>query len=290
MLSMSLALMNRTFDQLPPGRWMHRVLQRGLQFTDVEIPLHRGMDELDGLRIAFLSDIHAGSYMSATDLQRIFARVAEQQPDLVCLGGDMINTREREILMFRDALPLIDPPLGIYAVPGNHDHFWGQDLGLWSAFLTELGVQVLLNRGVRITHRGAEFWLAGVDDLTEGDPDLRQALQGSRPDEPLILLSHHPDFFYEAAQVGVDLTISGHTHGGQIHVRGRSPVVHSEFGYLRGLFTDGPSRLYVGRGVGVSVLPVRIGAPPEVPIIRLRVGSPSSPSSGAGSGEGLSGG
>jgi hypothetical protein len=228
--------------------------------------------------------------MSATDLQRIFARVAEQQPDLVCLGGDMINTREREILMFRDALPLIDPPLGIYAVPGNHDHFWGQDLGLWSAFLTELGVQVLLNRGVRITHRGAEFWLAGVDDLTEGDPDLRQALQGSRPDEPLILLSHHPDFFYEAAQVGVDLTISGHTHGGQIHVRGRSPVVHSEFGYLRGLFTDGPSRLYVGRGVGVSVLPVRIGAPPEVPIIRLRVGSPSSPSSGAGSGEGPSGG
>lgn len=268
-LSISTATINRTLDRLPPGRWMHRYLQRSLEFTEVAIPLRRGGPGLSGLRIAYISDIHAGSFMNQADLCRIFAAVAEREPDLVCLGGDLINTREREILMYRDAVALIDPPLGTFAVPGNHDHFYGEDLGTWAPFLREIGVTVLNNEGVRLHHGGADLWLAGVDDLTEGEPDLRAALTGSRPDEPIVLLSHHPDFFFEAAAVGVDLTLAGHTHGGQIKIFGKAPIVHSRFGYLSGMFEEGAARLYVGRGAGLTLLPIRIGARAEVPIVTL---------------------
>jgi predicted MPP superfamily phosphohydrolase len=219
------------------------------------------------MRIAFLTDLHAGSFMNERDLRRIFARVAQQKPDLVLFGGDLINTRERELLLLRSALRELSPPLGMYAVPGNHDLFWGKDLGLWRAFLHEHNVRVLCNDGVRLQWNGTPFWLCGVDDLTEGEPDLRLALQGRNDGEPTILLSHHPDYFFEAAACDVDLTLSGHTHGGQIRVRGKAPLHHSKFGYEQGWFVEGDARLFVSRGVGVTFLPIRIDAPPEAPIL-----------------------
>ncbi len=272
-LSLLSAFVNRAFDTLPPGRWLHRYAHRDLLFPELEMPLSRGGAGLNGLRIAFLSDIHAGSYMNEKDLCRIFSKVNEQQPDLICMGGDLINTREREVLMFREPLKLVDPPLGIFCVPGNHDHFWGEDLGLWSSFLKDQGVHILHNEGVRVTRSGSSVWLAGVDDLTEGKPDLQSALHGSLPNEPTILLSHHPDFFFEAAAVGVDLTLSGHTHGGQIAPFGKVLLSHSQFAYNSGWFRENDSRLFVGKGVGVSLLPLRIGAPAEVPMVTLQVSS-----------------
>lgn len=270
MVSLSFALLNRGLDMLPPGRWLHRMLHRQLQFSQVKVPIARpAAAGLSGMRIAFLSDIHAGSYLNEKDLCRLFARVAEKRPHLVCLGGDLINTREREILMYRRALQLLSPELGIVAVPGNHDQFMGQDLGLWAAFLREQGVCVLINQGVRLTFGGACFWVAGVDDLTEGRPDLALALQGSTREEPKILLSHNPDMFYEASSVGLDLTLSGHTHGGQVKAFGKVLLSHSRFGWHEGLFDEDGCYLYVGRGVGVTVLPLRIGAPAEVPILEL---------------------
>jgi len=199
----------------------------------------------------------------------VFRRVAAAAPHLVLLGGDQINTRDRELLLFRKALRELKVPLGVFAVPGNHDHFWGADIGLWMAYLQTHGVQVLRNRGTRVQFNGASLWLCGVDDLTEGEPDLRRALFGRDPGEPAVLLSHHPDFFFEAAAADVDLTLSGHTHGGQIRINGRAPILHSKFGYEQGWFSEGDARLYVSRGVGVTVLPVRIGAPPEIPMITL---------------------
>jgi uncharacterized protein len=167
------------------------------------------------------------------------------------------------------------PRFGMFAVPGNHDHFWGPDIGLWTSFLQDQGVTVLLNQGQRIEHGGASLWLCGVDDLTEGQPDLSRALAGRRHGEPSILLSHHPDFFFEAAAVDVSLTLAGHTHGGQIRWRGKAPLHHSKFGYEQGWFEENDSRLYVGRGVGVTLLPIRIDAPPEIPMITLRAVVPA---------------
>ena len=264
------ASLNRALDWLPIGRWLHRRILRALEMPMLDAELQRGGCGLDGLRIAFLSDLHAGSFLDEKDLVCICERVAETEPHLVMFGGDLINTRERELLLYREALKVLRPPLGMFAVPGNHDHFWGKDIGLWTAFLEDCGVQVLRNRGVRVTWQGADLWVCGVDDLTEGDPDLREALAGRRQEEPTILLAHHPDFFFEAVAAHVDLTLSGHTHGGQIRVAGKAPIHHSKFGYEQGWFVEGDSKLYVGRGVGVTVLPIRIDAPPEIPILTIK--------------------
>lgn len=271
------ARLNEALDVLPPGRWLHQRVQRNARFSQIDVALRRGGDGIDGLRIAFLSDIHCGSFMNESDLCRIFERVAEQQPDMICFGGDLVNTREREILMMRKPLGLVKPPLGIFAVPGNHDHFFGRDIGLWEAFLREQGVHVLINRGQRVERDGASLWVAGVDDLTEADPDLARAMYGADPDEPVVLLSHHPDFFVEAIDANIDLQLSGHTHGGQIVLGGWTPLRHSEFGYWRGLFERELSQLYVSRGVGVTLLPIRVGATAEVPILCLRVPGTVSP-------------
>ena len=268
----TLANINRVLDWLPIGHWLHRRIRRALQVPELTATLAHGGRGLDGLRIAFVSDVHAGSFLDEDDLLRIFERIAGLQPDLVLFGGDLINTRERELLLFRRPLELLRPRLGMFAVPGNHDHFWGPDIGLWTSFLQDCGVTVLLNRGHRIEHGGASLWLCGVDDLTEGQPDLARALAGRRHGEPAILLSHHPDFFFEAAAVDVDLTLAGHTHGGQIRIAGRAPLHHSKFGYEQGWFRENDCQLYVGRGVGVTVLPIRIDAPPEIPVFTLRVG------------------
>lgn len=271
--SMACAAVNRSLDLLPIGKWLHRRIARGLVMPELDLPLRRPAPGLDGLRIAFVSDVHAGSFMDEADLARIFARIAAAEPDLVLFGGDLINTRERELLLFREPLRLLRPRLGMFAVPGNHDLFWGPDADLWTSFLENHGVTVLRNRGVRIGGGDDAFWLCGVDDLTEGRPDLAAALHGRREDEPTILLSHHPDFFFEAAAVDVDLTLAGHTHGGQIRVGGKAPIHHSKFGYEQGWFVENGCRLYVGRGVGVTLLPIRIDAPPEVPIVTLRCAS-----------------
>jgi predicted MPP superfamily phosphohydrolase len=156
-------------------------------------------------------------------------------------------------------------------VPGNHEYYRKGHCARWTSWLEERGINVLVNRGCRITRGAAALFLAGIDDLTEGTPDLERALDGRSADEPVVLLSHHPDAWVEARELGVDLQLSGHTHGGQIKLWGWSPLHHSRFGYNEGDFQDGSAHLVVGRGVGVTALPFRFAAPPEVPFLRLRV-------------------
>jgi predicted MPP superfamily phosphohydrolase len=261
---------NRGLDRLPPARWLHRRIHRSFELPELTLPLRAGVVGLDGLRLAFVTDVHAGSFCDESDLERIFDRVQAAAPDLVLFGGDLINTRDREVLLFKGPLQRLRPRYGMFAVPGNHDHFFGRDIDLWRAFLQDQGVEVLVNRGCRIEHGGGSLWLCGVDDLTEGTPDLAAALRGRRQAEPAVLLSHHPDFFFEAAAADVDLQLSGHTHGGQIRLAGWAPIHHSRFGYERGWFVENDCRLYVSRGVGVTVLPLRIDAAPEVPLVTFR--------------------
>lgn len=246
-------------------------LERHRQVTHPVVRLARGGPGLDGLRIAFLSDVHAGNFLDEDDFLRVCARVAAEAPDVVCLGGDLVNLWPHEILHLRKGLSLLEPPLGVFAIYGNHEYETTRDPWQWRSVLEEQGVEVLVNRGRRLTRGGATLWLAGVDDLLAGKPDLDAALDGCAPGEPIVLLAHHPDFFEEAADVGVDLQLSGHTHGGQILIFGRTPLRHTHEGYWAGRFERNGAQLYVGRGVGVSLIPVRIGAPAEIAIVTLRV-------------------
>ena len=262
----------RLCDWLYPlrfGSWLRQRLERDLHFSEVGLRLRRGGRGLHGLRIAYLSDLHAGHFMSEADLCRIFERVARQEPELVCLGGDLIERRPEQVLLLGKALSLLQPPLGVFAVPGNHEYDVESDLALWRHTLEAHGVEILINQGRRLIHNDESLWLAGVDDLSLGRPDLACALRGAAEDEPILLLSHHPDFFYEASQAGVDLTLSGHTHGGQITFFGRTPLHHTQLGYWRGTFSEDGAQLYVGRGVGTTKLPLRLNTPGEVPLIRL---------------------
>jgi len=262
-------ILNRGLDFLPGSNWVHRRILENLELTDVQMPLDRGGAGLSGLKIAFISDVHAGSYLGRFDLCRLFERIAAEEPDLVCLGGDLINSRERELDELCEPLSKLRPPLGVFAVPGNHDHEYTGHIDSWRGFLEERGVCVLLNRGKRVERNGAGLWLCGVDDLSLGHPDLDAALEGRNRAEPTILLAHHPDYFRESVRRGLDLTLSGHTHGGQVMFFGWVPVLHSEYGFHAGAFEHDGCKMYVGRGLGVAVLPLRVGARSEVPIVTL---------------------
>ncbi len=267
-LSRVVAGFDRTVNRLGIGWWMHKFSLAKLSFPSYKISLPGRGPALAGLKIAFLTDIHAGCSLGPSVLKGIFREVARRGPDLVLMGGDLTNTREREVLLLERALAEISPPLGIYTVPGNHDYFEGKGIERWRSLLEGMGVRVLVNEAERLARGGDGFWVAGVDDLTEGRPDLRKTLEPVRSGEPVILLSHHPDFFFEAAAAGVDLTLSGHTHGGQIGPL-RFLMGHTRFQYWEGWFEEEGRKLLVSRGVGCTLLPIRVGAPPEIPVLQV---------------------
>jgi predicted MPP superfamily phosphohydrolase len=238
-----------------------------------EVPIRLpGAAGLHGVRMALVSDLHVGFFLDPEDLAVVVERVAAARPDAVLLCGDLVNQHGEECELLARGLKELRAPLGVFAVPGNHDYYADRSLRQWRRSLESVGAQVLLNQGVRLERGGAALWIAGVDDLREGRPDLASALSGRERGEPTLLLSHHPDFFPEAARAGIELTLSGHTHGGQVLLGGRTPLRHTRYGFWSGRFERGGRQLYVGRGAGVSFLPVRRGAPPELPIIVLSEG------------------
>jgi predicted MPP superfamily phosphohydrolase len=154
-------------------------------------------------------------------------------------------------------------------VLGNHDHW--TDAALIADLFRAEGITVLLNQGMRIDLKGESFWLAGVNDTMVGLEDLPLALAGSRDDEMKLLLAHNPIILRRAARAGVDLVLSGHTHGGQVTLRPEK----TRFGrprrrLLRGLGRRGNTQIYVTRGLGTVVLPIRYGCPPEVSVLELQ--------------------
>jgi len=250
-------------------RLYERQLRRTLGLPTVSVDLV-GAHGLTGLKIALVSDLHAGSYLGATALEAVAQRVSALEPDLVCLPGDLINSRPEELGLLPGFLRALRAPLGVFAVPGNHDHTWCPDMAQWVGAIEATGVRVLLNRGTRLSFGDSTIWLAGVDDYAEGAVDLERALDGRRLGEPCVLLAHQPDFFAESLRADVDLTLSGHTHGGQVRVGSWAPMRHTRFDWLDGHFEIGGRHLVVSRGIGATLLPLRLGAPPEVPILTIR--------------------
>jgi predicted MPP superfamily phosphohydrolase len=164
----------------------------------------------------------------------------------------------------------LKPPMGMFAVLGNHDvnsdHRWITEI------IEANGIPVLRNRSVPIEKGIARFWLAGVDDVLEGKPDLDLTLRSVPPEETVILLAHEPDFADQAARHPVDLQLSGHSHGGQIWLPGIGAPWLPPLGreYPRGLRKVGGLTLYTNIGLGTIRLPVRLNCPPEITMLRLR--------------------
>ncbi|HEU4595986.1 MAG TPA: metallophosphoesterase, partial [Pyrinomonadaceae bacterium] len=178
------------------------------------VALRRLPRELDGLRVVHLSDIHHSPFTGREQVERAVEVANSLQPDIIALTGDYISHEREYIEPCAEMLGRLRARRGVYAVMGNHDNW--VDAPLITDLFRAEGIRVLLNEGLRFEDRGASFWLAGVDDTMVGLEDLPLALAGSREDELKLLLAHNPVILRRAARAGVDLVLSGHTHGGQV--------------------------------------------------------------------------
>jgi predicted MPP superfamily phosphohydrolase len=223
-----------------------------------------------GVRIVQLSDLHAGRHVTPERLRTIARRAARLKPDLLVVTGDIVHNSPDFARHAAEAIASIPSPHGIFACLGNHDFWAGPDAV--ERELTRAGVQVLRNRGVLLDRAGHGLWLCGVDDPWSGRFDLRAALEGRPDGAATVLLSHQPNTWRRAQELGVELQLSGHTHGGQLAMlwlhRSLS-LARLITPFVAGLYRAGRSYLYVNRGAG-SVMPmVRLGARPEVTELTL---------------------
>ena len=234
-----------------------------------QIHLRRLPPAFDGFRIVQLSDIHHSPFTSRAQIERAVETANSLQPDIVALTGDYISKERRYAAPCAELLGKLRARHGIFAVLGNHDHW--TDAALITDLFRAEGMTVLVNQGMRFQLKGGALWLAGVDDTMVGLEDLPLALAGSQEDELKLLLAHNPIILRRAARAGVDLVLSGHTHGGQVSLRSeRSVSDRPRRRLLRGLGREGETQIYVTRGLGTVVLPVRFGCPPEVSLLELR--------------------
>jgi uncharacterized protein len=253
-----------------------------MRLPEHEIALPRWPARLDGLRVALVSDLHAGGpRVRPRRLERIVAAVAAAAPDLVALTGDYVDPDvlgggRVDPAAVAVRLAGLRAPLGSIAVLGNHD--WHHEGHAMAAALRHAGLRVLENEAVRLEARGGPLWVAGVGDLRERDPRVGSALAAVPEDEPVLLLSHDPDVFpYVPARVS--LTLSGHLHGAQVDLPVVRRVMPSRFGdrFKEGHVVESGRHLFVSRGVGETGLPLRVAARAEVPVLTLRALSGPSP-------------
>lgn len=248
------------------------------------------------LRAAVIADIHACEpWMSVDRIKGICDRANELEADVILLLGDYVSgmnliTGYVHSSDWSKALAGLSAPLGVHAVMGNHD-YW-EDLTFQrdqtaepfvKAALEGVDIPVYVNRAVRIEKDDRAFWLLGLDDQValrpgkrfdrtgwKGLDDLPATLAQVTDDAPVILLAHEPDIFPDVPD-RVSLTISGHTHGGQVNIFGWKPVVPSRYGerYAGGLVEEGGRTIVVSRGLGCSVIPVRFMSRPEIVLLEL---------------------
>ena len=253
-----------------------------------KVQLNRLPESFHGLKIGQITDIHAGPLVPPDLIKLGVDMVMSENPDLVVLTGDMISgatrilwtsyggVRPRDFDACLKELSRLTPPLGVYAVLGNHD-FWSgpEQTKRLVKGLDTIGVRLLRNQNEEIQRNGESLFLSGVDDYWASSYNLGKSLRGIPESACVVLLSHNPDVNEDVTAVEhqVDFIISGHTHGGQVvlPVIG-APYLPSPFGqkYRAGLVRDGKRQTYVSRGLGVFFAPVRLNCPPEVTILNLQ--------------------
>lgn len=240
------------------------------------IRLARWPRGLDGLRVAVVSDLHAGSpQVRPPDLRAIATAVTTMRPELVLFLGDFVD---HEVALGDDvsaedaaaALGPIRAPLGVFGLLGNHD--WRYGGRRVADAMRAAGIGIFENESVRIERRGTALWLAIVGDESSRRADVGGALDDVPAGEAVVVATHSPDVFPRVPD-RVTLTVAGHTHAGQLNV----PLLRrlwtpSRFGarYARSLTRSGARTLFVHPGIGTSKLPVRLAAPPEVTLLTLR--------------------
>jgi predicted MPP superfamily phosphohydrolase len=239
-----------------------------LSLEKIEIKLKRLPKKLDGFRIVHLSDIHHSPFTNLEHISRAVQVSNHLKPEMFVLTGDYVSHETEYIAPVAKVLGKLESEFGTFACLGNHDHWTDAD-AVTESFRRE-NINVLINEGFRLTVRESSFWLAGVDDYMVGKTDVPASMRGSFPDEMKVLLAHNPVIIRQAAKFGVDLMFSGHTHGGQVKVRDAKKRIFSKRKLSSGLHRRKNTQIYITRGIGTVVLPVRYQCPPEISLIELQ--------------------
>jgi predicted MPP superfamily phosphohydrolase len=252
-----------------------------IQVTRQTIRLRNLPPRFAGKTIAVLADLHHGPYVGIEFIHEAVSRTNSLAPDIVALVGDYAHQgplAHQQLPPCLEALSALQAPLGVYAVPGNHDM---QRRGeVYRSLIRSTPLIDLTNLHRRISIGSDDLWLAGVDDLWWGKPNQHIALSGIPRGETVILLSHNPDYAEDCPCERVDLVLSGHTHGGQVHLPGLgSSWLPSKYGakYRRGLVRGPASQVFVSRGLGEAGVPLRFNVPPEICLLTLSAGQESHP-------------
>lgn len=250
------------------------------QVRHVEIAVPNLPQAFHGLRIAQISDLHAGSLFSERPMEHAVETINAQRPDLIMITGDFVNNDHREAPVILPAISRLSAELGVFAVRGNHDHY--ADVGRVSAMIRDAGVNLLVNDARTLAIDGARLHIIGTDNTGFGQShaDLPAALRNTRPngEDARILMTHDPTFWDAAREIApeIDLTLSGHTHGGQFGFELgplRWSLARLVYQRWAGLYTEdsGTSlqQLYINRGLATVGPPLRLGIRPEITILTL---------------------
>jgi uncharacterized protein len=248
-----------------------------LETTQKRIALHRLPKAFQGFRVAQLSDFHIGPFMTAEEIRKYVEIANRLKPDLFALTGDFLTwdpTTQEPIV---EALAALKAPFGVFGCLGNHELWTDTENSITRLFAAK-GVRILRQARLPIESQGETLNLIGVDFQGRHGPP-RVAVRYLRGIEPLvrphmvnILLSHNPNTFDQAAALGIDLSLAGHTHGGQVTLEFIHPSLTPSrliTSYVKGWFKKGAAQLYVNRGIGTIGVPIRVGAPPEITVFEL---------------------
>lgn len=238
---------------------------------ELDVPVKGLPPQLDGLRMAHLSDLHIGGLAQKRRAMRWVEANNRAAPDLVVLTGDYVTSGVAFHETIAEVIGALRAPLGVFASLGNHDYFGGGEPMI--TLLRERGVTVLRNEGEVIERAGGKMYLAGADDVWTRRADLDKTLAAWDPSMPCVLLAHDPDLFVKAAERGVQLTLSGHTHAGQLAIPFLArwlSLSHLAHRFHAGFYRRGDAQLYVSPGLGTTGLPLRIGTVPTLAIHVLR--------------------
>lgn len=239
-----------------------------VSLTSADLP-----SDIRQLRIAYLSDIHAGFSFSQAQVDSLFQRVNAMNADLVLLGGDYATDSESAIAFFRN-MPRVSANYGIYAVMGNHDRTVPEsNLTHLRSAMYNAGVTPLVNEVASVRIGTSNIYIAGIDDVNNGWPDLNAVTSQVRQEDYVIFLSHSPEIIQSALQATdrngrhnwFDLGLFGHTHGGQIALLGQFLGISKVEGrYVQGWLRENRSDILISRGVGTSELPIRFLRKPQI--------------------------
>lgn len=233
-------------------------------------------DKLKGFTIGLISDIHSGIFMAKEEMDEYVRAMNALKTDIIVIPGDFVTSLTKEIYPLVESLAELKAPYGVYGCLGNHEFFGGVDPDEITKRLEETGMKMLRNESAILEFKGKKLALLGVDDILpwKNAPQLiEQAKKGKPESIPSVLLCHKPYFFPDVAQQKIDLTLAGHTHGGQIVLLewGNLHVTPAALAsrYVSGLYTIDRFQMYVTKGVGTVGMPLRLNCPPEITKIIL---------------------